>query len=585
MFCHAPHSGIGKGPLWSQKFATGQNYVLSGPSTSTTMSNTETTPASGKPSNLCLSCHDGTIAPGQTTPYGNLNMPLLTGNDILTTNMLGSHPFSLKLPLVDSSYLVPSIISAGRTSDPLHKVRMVGGNVECQSCHNPHAQSIDTVSHNFLVRDGSSGQICLACHGITPRTIANKPNPLQGWMGNIHSTATNKLSTTLLGSYSSVAMNACVSCHAPHNAASSARQLRNPAPPTPGMDSTTQNCMTCHNGGTNISPAIPNIYAEFAKPGHPFPSATNPHDAAETMVLNNNRHATCVDCHNPHTSLQENTFTAAPAIRPSQNLVAGVSAQDGITILNPAINQYENCFRCHGASANKPTSSPLGYLPRWLIQLADPFDVRQQFGSNAISAHPVVRQRSGNLEPSLLSSMLDITGKPTGRSMTSTSTQIFCTDCHNSDDNREIGGTGPVGPHGSQYNHILERRYEFSQVGASGPGTLVQNLMPTPSTNPDCSTYPCISPYALCAKCHNLTSVLSDSAGSFMYHSRHVSQDGFSCSVCHTGHGVPQAGTTTGVRLVNFDLNVVAPNASGPITYNPATQSCTLTCHSHQHGS
>ncbi len=58
--------------------------------------------------------------------------------------------------------------------------------------------------------------------------------------------------------------------------------------------------------------------------------------------------------------------------------------------------------------------------------------------------------------------MLDFNGGTThGRAM---GTQIFCTDCHNSDDNREFGGTGPNGPHGSKWWHILERDYEFSQA-------------------------------------------------------------------------------------------------------------------------
>jgi hypothetical protein len=38
-----------------------------------------------------------------------------------------------------------------------------------------------------------------------------------------------------------------------------------------------------------------------------------------------------------------------------------------------------------------------------------------------------------------------------------------CLECHNSDDNREFGGTGP---HGSKWGHILERRYELSQAMA-----------------------------------------------------------------------------------------------------------------------
>ena len=61
--------------------------------------------------------------------------------------------------------------------------------------------------------------------------------------------------------------------------------------------------------------------------------------------------------------------------------------------------------------------------------------------------------------------MLNLDGRTLGRSM---GTRILCTDCHNSDDNREFGGNGPNGPHGSIFPHILERRYEFSQAPAPG---------------------------------------------------------------------------------------------------------------------
>jgi hypothetical protein len=39
----------------------------------------------------------------------------------------------------------------------------------------------------------------------------------------------------------------------------------------------------------------------------------------------------------------------------------------------------------------------------------------------------------------------------------------------------------------------------------------------------------------------------------------------------------------SGERLVNFDMNVVAPNGATPIGYNRVQNSCTLTCHGHQH--
>jgi hypothetical protein len=150
--------------------------------------------------------------------------------------------------------------------------------------------------------------------------------------------------------------------------------------------------------------------------------------------------------------------------------------------------------------------------------------------------------------------------------------RILCTDCHNSDDNREFGGTGASGPHGSTFSHILERRYEFSQ--APSPGQTITNLYPSPDLG---ST----GPYALCGKCHDLNQVLANS--SFSEHARHI-QDGFSCSVCHTAHGMgAQSATVTGERLVNFDANVVAPNGTNPVSYNRNTNTCALVCHGQTH--
>jgi hypothetical protein len=67
---------------------------------------------------------------------------------------------------------------------------------------------------------------------------------------------------------------------------------------------------------------------------------------------------------------------------------------------------------------------------------------------------------------------------------------------------------------------------------------------------------------------------------SWLKHFSHVSNDGFSCSVCHTAHGMgANSPNVTGERLVNFDVNVVASNNGLPISYNRGTGNCTLTCH------
>ena len=66
MYCHEPHSGLGgRLPLWNQKL-TVQSYSLY---TSDTEKNRGTQPLLGADSNLCLSCHDGTVAPGTTVVY------------------------------------------------------------------------------------------------------------------------------------------------------------------------------------------------------------------------------------------------------------------------------------------------------------------------------------------------------------------------------------------------------------------------------------------------------------------------------------------------------------------------------------
>ena len=561
MYCHEPHSGLGgRTPLWNQTLTT-QAYSLYN---SDTEANRATQPMMGADSNLCLSCHDGTVAPGTTAVYGKITMSgSMYTYDVFGSNLQPSHPFALALPLKDNIDLIASLASKGTTGDPTGAVRLINGNIECTSCHNPHVQAKDPVSQNFLVRDSSSGQMCLACHDPT-RQMSGKVNPLADWATGAHALMQNKVFPQAnAGSYPTVAQNACVSCHAPHNAQGPARLLR-------GQNE--QDCVACHSGGSNISPAPPDVFAEFAAPkvGHPFPTATNPHDAAESPLLNNNRHATCVDCHNGHSSSPVGVFPPPPLIRLSQKDVAGISATDGTSVVDPAVNQYENCLRCHGTSAAKAVQPIYGYLPVRAVSAGDPLNLIPQFSATSTSSHPVTHESNSALsQPSLLTTMWNLGGTTQGRAV---GTRILCTDCHNSDDNREFGGAGPNGPHGSKWTHILERRYEFSQTVT--PGQLITNLFP----NPDLSAN---GPYAMCGKCHDLSKVMANT--SFTEHKSHI-YAGFTCSACHTAHGM--GGTNpniSGERLVNFDVNVVAQNGGTPISYNRATNTCALVCHQAAH--
>jgi predicted CXXCH cytochrome family protein len=574
-FCHAPHSGLGGvTPLWNQKLSQ-QTYTPYKSTTYRQQGNTQ--PTLGVTSSLCLSCHDGTVAVGQSAAYGPLpTTGQLRSADSFGTTLSGSHPFSLVTPLKDSPSLAASLAAQGKTADPTGAVKLVNGSVECTSCHDPHVQNIDKIAQNFLVRDSSNAQMCLACHDPN-RLVQGQVNPLAGWANNVHATATNQVSPDAhVGSYLTVGVNACTSCHMSHQALPSARLLRPATPPAAATDATTQACMTCHNGGAFVTPAAPNVMSEISgtgKIGHLLPSGNNYHDANEAAVLNNNRHATCVDCHNAHASNQVTAFAAPPLLRPSQAGAIGVNLADGTTALTPAVNQYENCLRCHGTSVGKQRLITYGYAPIRIVSAPDALNIIPEFASTATSSHPVTHDRTSPLpQPSLLVNMLNQNGTASGRLVAN---RIFCTDCHNSDDNREFGGTGPNGPHGSIYPHILERNYQFSQ--AATPGGTVTNLFP----NPDLTV---AGPYAMCAKCHDLTQILANT--SFPQHNLHVAQKGFSCSVCHTAHGIAAVSpNVTGERMVNFDANVVGQNGATPISYNRATQTCTLACHGTAHSS
>jgi len=244
-----------------------------------------------------------------------------------------------------------------------------------------------------------------------------------------------------------------------------------------------------------------------------------------------------------------------------------------VSVLTPAVNQYETCLRCHGTSAGKQVIASDGYFPVREVAGGDPLNLIPQFATTASSSHPVTHISSGAVWVSLRANMLNILGANSNRAM---GNQILCTDCHNSDDNREFGGAGPNGPHGSKWTHILERRYEFTQ--AATPGGTATNLFPTPDTT-------IAGPYAMCDKCHDIAGkVLTTS--SWNQHVLHISTMGFSCSGCHTAHGIPAASGSTnlsGEGLVNFDANVVGANGTLPISYNASANSCVLVCHNVAH--
>lgn len=511
VFCHTPHNSSPSAPLWNRA-SYGQTYI---PYTSTTAKATFGQPTGD--SKLCLSCHDGTIALGMVLSRGATAVTMQGGVTVLPagksklgTDLSDDHPVSFTydaaLATADGQLKSPATLTGAVRLDS-------NGQVQCTSCHNPH----DNQFGKFLVMGNTASALCQSCHNRTY------------WSGSTHSTSAktwNGLGTNPWQhtSLTTVQANACENCHSPHTAGNKQRLLNNAGEET--------NCYTCHNGNV----AAKNVQTEFAKASvHPIASTTGTHDPTEDPI-NSTRHVECVDCHNPHAA-NATTATAPAASGP----IAGVKGVNTAgTVVNPAANQYELCFRCHADSTNRGSAR----VTRQFVQT----NTRLEFQSTNQSYHPVTATGKSASVPGLIAPW------------TATS-RLFCTDCHNNNQGPGAGGTGPKGPHGSAYTPLLER-----------------NQLLTDNSTESAANY------ALCYKCHSRTALQSTTASAtttgFRYHWKHISSVRTACTTCHDPHGV-----ATKPMLINFNTAYVTPSA-GVISFNRTGTykgNCTLICHGEDH--
>ena len=513
IFCHAPHNTSGVRPLWNRELPM-TNYRIYASST------LDANP--GQPtgaSKLCLSCHDGTVALGSVLSRAD-QIRMLGGDFIpagltnLDTDLSDDHPVSFY-------YTAGLAASDHQLVDPVTlppEVRLdATGQLQCTACHDPHHNKYG----GFLVMPNEFGALCTVCHAM------------DGWSAGAHRTAGASVSGVegVDWPYTTVAENACRSCHRSHTAGGRERLLI--------FDTEEDNCLSCHNGAV----ASTNIEAGLDKP-----SAHDPrrylglHDPVETP-FGSQPHVECADCHNAH--------AAAPQPPPSGYIPIGATLQRsrGVTISGAQIDEaqyeYEVCFRCHA-------DSPVPVSER-ITRQADTPNLRLEFSPSNASYHPVVSASPNRDTVSLVPWL------PLG-------SLIRCTDCHNSESGPRAGGSGPDGPHGSMYDFLLERNYTVRD-----------------------DTIESAFEYAMCYKCHQQSSILGNQ--SFTGHRMHIVDERAPCSACHDPHGVS---TTVGsgsdrTHLLNFDLTIVFPEPStGQLRFQDLgvhAGSCTLVCHGVEHQS
>jgi hypothetical protein len=206
--------------------------------------------------------------------------------------------------------------------------------------------------------------------------------------------------------------------------------------------------------------------------------------------------------------------------------------------VEPALYQYEVCFRCHSDSPGRPDS----HTTRQILQN----NTRLEYNLGNPSYHPVAGVGQNVDVPSLISPLTE-------------NSIIYCTDCHASN-----GAGAPAGPHGSDFQSILTMRYETADFTAES----VEN-------------------YALCYSCHSRTSILDDE--SFSYHHEHIVEQNTPCNACHDPHGISssQGTTTNNTHLINFDTDIVRTSGMAVIRFVDTGNHhgyCQLRCHGRGHG-
>jgi predicted CXXCH cytochrome family protein len=508
IFCHTSHSSSPATPLWNRS-APAASYV---PYTSSTA-----VAQPGQPTGhslMCLSCHDGTIALGEIVSEptdiamagGVTTMP--SGPGLIGTDLTHDHPVSFgytgSLASQNGELQAPSALPSSITLE-------AGDQLQCTACHDAHSNDFGA----FLVMPNIGSQLCTTCHLKTGWSQTSHSQSGATWNGTPPDPWPNSTLTT-------VSENACGSCHQPHLATGGPRLLSYAAEE--------DICLACHNGNV----AATDIEADFSKPfRHGIADNTGVHDPAEPAEVDT-RHVECADCHNPHSTDSTRVAGDTPANVRGVNL-AGVE-------INPAVETYEICLRCHGDSPNKP--------PSRTQRQHEQTNVRLEIQPTNPSFHPIGSPGANGNVPSLIPPLTE-------------QSIIACVDCHNSNSAQSAGGAGPEGPHGSTFEPILVDRYEIADNTQHSTGA-----------------------YQLCYNCHSQNSILNDQ--SFGEHDKHIRGEDTPCNACHDPHGVSstQGNTTNNSNLINFDTSIVSPRGNGDLRFvdqGNFTGTCYLVCHGEDH--
>lgn len=174
VFCHTPHDAIKNDniPLWNHTLSATTTYgVYTSPTfdgTAEELGGKDATNAAV--SNLCLSCHDGSVAVNSmnnpsnanptTTMAGGVTMipagatNLGSASDALKNDHPVNFTYDTALATADGGLVAPTSLTG---------VKLFSSKVQCASCHDPHT-SVDPSGKAFLRVSMTGSTLCFACH-------------------------------------------------------------------------------------------------------------------------------------------------------------------------------------------------------------------------------------------------------------------------------------------------------------------------------------------------------------------------------------------------------------------------------------
>ena len=172
--CHTIHHANSDrlAPLWNHTSTTTEFT----PYTSPTLHAAATGP--GPSSRPCLSCHDGSVAvnsiDGVVVGGTEVKIPATDGSaigaggDLTTTHPLG-FTYDAALVAADGFLHDPhSTIVFGSGGKTINDFMLIGGKMECASCHDIHRQKGNSMNSGIYSKVGGNGarpsELCITCH-------------------------------------------------------------------------------------------------------------------------------------------------------------------------------------------------------------------------------------------------------------------------------------------------------------------------------------------------------------------------------------------------------------------------------------